>query len=79
MNTGNLRFHMWVISQYPDIDEFLKCGKYTAYDVVHLLAALYLNDVDTNTNHGQMTAVIRYKAPYTVAGKEPFILSCLRE
>ena len=67
------------MSQYPDIDDFLKCGKDTAYDVVHILAALDLNDVDTNTNHGQMTAVIRYKTPYIVAGKEPCILSCIRE
>ena len=76
MNTGNFDFHMWVMSQCPDtVDEFLQCGKDTAYDVVHLLAALDLKNVNTNATHGQMTAIIRYKTPYIVAGKGPFILS----
>ena len=76
MNTGNLQYHLWVMSQCPDIvHEFLQCGKDTAYDVVHLLAALDLKDVDKAETHGQMTAVIRYKTPYTVTGKGPFILS----
>ena len=53
MNTGNFDFHMLVMSQCPDIvDECLQCGKYTAYDVVHLLAALDLKDINTDTTHG---------------------------
>ena len=53
MNTGNLHFHMWVMSQFPDIvDEFLQCGKDTTYDVVHLLAALNLKNVDTDATSG---------------------------
>ena len=76
MNTGNIDFHMWVMSQCPDIvDEFLQCGKDTEYDVVHLLAALDLKDIQKDANHGQMTAVIRYKTPYVVDGKGSFILS----
>ena len=76
MNTGDYDFHIWVISQCPDIvDEFLQCGKDTAYDVVHLLAVLDLKDINTDATHGQMTAVIQYKTPYIVAGKGPFILS----
>ena len=76
INTGNLRFHMWVMSQCPDIvDEFLQYGNDTLYDVVHLLVTLDLKNVDTDTTHGQMTAVIRYKISYTIAGTKPFILS----
>ena len=76
MNTGNIDFHMWVMSQCPDIvDEFLQCGKDTEYDVVHLLAALDLKDIQKDANHGQMTAVIRYKTPYVADGKGLFILS----
>ena len=64
------------MSQFRDIvDDFLQCGKGTAYDVIHLLAALDLKDINTDTTHGQITAVIRYKTPYIIAGKEPFILS----
>ena len=68
MNTGGLTYHLWVMSQCPDIVE--------DYDVVHLLAALDLRGVPTNDDHGQMTAVIRYKTPYIVNDKAPFILSC---
>ena len=53
----------------------MQYGKDTAYDVVHLLAALDLKDVNKAETHDQMTAVIRYKTPYTVASKGPFILS----
>ena len=76
MNTGNIDFHLWVMSQCPDIvDEFLQCGKDTEYDVVHLLAALDIEDITKDSTHGQMTAVIRYKTPYFVTGKGPFVLS----
>ena len=57
------------------VDEFLQCGKDTEYDVVHLLTALDLKDIQKDANHEQMTAVIRYKTPYEVDGKGPFILS----
>ena len=76
MNTGNIDFHLWVMSQCPDIvDEFLQCGTNTEYDVVHLLAALDIEDINKDSTHGQMTAVIRYKTPYFVTGKGPFVLS----
>ena len=76
MNTGNFDFHMWVMLQCPDIvDGFWECGKDTTYDVVHLLTSLDLKDINTDSTHGQMTAVIQYKTPYIVAGKGPFILS----
>ena len=76
MNTGDFKYHLWVMSQCPIIvEEFLQCVKDTDYDIVHLLADLDLTWVPTNNDHGQMTAVIRYKKPYIVNGKGPFILS----
>ena len=76
MNTGNFDFHMWVMSQCPDIvDAFLQCIKDTDYDIVYLLTALDIKDINTDATHGQITAVIRYKTPYIVAGKGSFILS----
>ena len=42
---------------------------------MYVLAALDFNDVATDANHGQMTAVVRYETPYTVTGKGPFVLS----
>ena len=55
--------------------DFLQCGKDTAYDIVHLLTAFDLKDVHKAETHGQMTAVILYNTPYTMASKGPFILS----
>ena len=76
MNTSKFDFHMWVMSQCLDIvDEFLQCGKDTAYDVIHLLAALDLKDINTDATHGQTIAIIRYKTPCIIAGKGHFILS----
>ena len=76
MNTGDLKYNLWVMFQCPDIiEEYLQCGKDTDYDVVHLIAALDLCGVPTSDDHDQMTAVIRYKTPYIVTGKGLFILS----
>ena len=75
-NTGILDYHLWVISQCPDmVEEYSQCGKDVAYDVVHLLADLDLKDANQDVNHGKMTAAIRYKTPYIVKGRGPFILS----
>ena len=53
MNTSNLQYHIWVMSQCHEIvDAFLQCGKDTTNDVVHLLFALDLKDVATDVNHG---------------------------
>ena len=60
MNTCIFDFHIRVMFQCPDIvDDFFQCGKDTAYDVVYLLAALDLKDINTDATRGQMTAVIR--------------------
>ena len=42
---------------------------------MHLLATLNLNDVSTDVNHGQMTAIIRYKTLFTVSIKGLFVLT----
>ena len=39
------------------------------------MVALDLKNVDTDTTHDQMIAVIRYQKPYTIAGKGSFIIS----
>ena len=57
------------------VEEYLQCGKDTAYDVVLLLVALDLKDANQDVDHGKMTAVIRYKTPYIVKGRKIFIFS----
>ena len=61
INSGYLDYHLWVMSQCPEmVAEFLQCGPDTDYDVVQLLAALDLDPSHLSSTHGQMTAVIRY-------------------
>ena len=51
MNTGDLKYHLWVMSQCPDIvEDFLQSDKDTDYDVVHQLVALYLSEVPTTND-----------------------------
>ena len=76
MNTGNLAYHQWVMSQCPSmVAEYLECGDGTEYDVVQLLAALDLKGTHQPVHHGSMTAVIRYRTPYLINNTSPLILS----
>ena len=76
INTRHLQYHLWVISQCPEMaDEYLKCGKNIVYAVIHLLAALDLKNTDRDVDHGKMTAVINYRTPYIVQVRDSFILS----
>ena len=44
MNSGNLTYQLWVMFEYPEmVGEFIQCGGKSDYDVVKLLAALYLD------------------------------------
>ena len=76
MNTGSLTYHLWVMSQCPEmVAEIIQCGDGTGYDVVQLLAALDLDSSRQLLDHGKMTAVIRYKTPYFFNKSEPFFIS----
>ena len=47
MNSENLNYHPWVMSQCPImVDEYFQCSKDTAYDMVKLLATLDLKDTN---------------------------------
>ena len=46
MNSGNLAYHLWIMSECPKmVGEFIQCGGTSDYDVVKLLVAL---DLDTS-------------------------------
>ena len=76
MNSEYLDYHLWVMSQCPEIvAECLQCEPNTDNDVVPLLAALDLEPSHLPSTHGQITAVIRYHTPYLVNNKDPLILS----
>ena len=70
MYAGSLKYNLWVMSQCPEIMKiYLQYDKDTSYDVVNLLAALDLIDMNQDAEHGKMTTVIRYKIPYIVKGR----------
>ena len=76
MNTGNLAYHQWVMSQCPSmVAEYLECGAGTKYDVGQLLAVLDLKGTNHPVNPGSMTVVIRYRTPYFINNTSPLILS----
>ena len=65
LNSGNLDYHLWVMSQYPEIvGEFIYCGADTGYNVVQLMATLDLDTTNQPPDHGKMTAVIRYRISF---------------
>ena len=59
MNSGSFAYHLWVVSQCPEmVDEFIQCDDGTGYDFDQLLAALDLDSSHQPLDHGKMTAVI---------------------
>ena len=75
MNSGNLAYHLWVMSECPEmVGEFIQCGGTSDYDVVKLLAALDLDTSQQPVEYGHMTAVIRYRTPYLVNKRDPLFI-----
>ena len=76
MNSGSLTYHLWVMSQCPEmVGEFIQYGDGTGYDVVQVLATLDLDSSHQPLDHGKMTTVIRYKTPYFINKRDPLFLS----
>ena len=76
MNSGNLAYHHWVMSECTEMaGEFIQCGGTSDYDVVKLMAALDLDTIQQPVGHGHMTAVIRYRNPYLVNKRDPLFIS----
>ena len=76
MNTGNLDYHKWAMSQCSNmVAEYLVCGAGTEYDVFQLLAVLDLKGTHQPVNHSSMTTVIRYRTPYLINSTLPLIIS----
>ena len=75
MNSGNLTYHLWVMSQCPEmVGEFIQCGDCTRYDVVQRLATLNLDSTHQPLDHEKMTAVIRYMTRYLVNKRDPLFI-----
>ena len=67
---------MWIMYQCPGmVEDCLQYVKGTIYDDIRPLATLDLKDTNQDVDHDKMTSVIRYKTPYTVQDRGPFLIS----
>jgi hypothetical protein len=75
VSTGNLTFHRWIITTYPEI-----VHSYEEFDDTHPFEAIKLVGAisdPANFNeeaHGKLTAVVRYHMPYTDSDSSPTAL-----
>ena len=76
MNSRGLTYHLWVMSQCPEmVGEFIQCDESTGCDVVQFLAALNLDSSNQSLDHRKMTAIIRYRPPYFPNKRDPLFIS----
>jgi hypothetical protein len=76
LNTGYLLFHLWLMSERPDlVAEFISFDDANPFEPIKLGGAICdPADFDSST-HGNLTAVIRYYAPYIDNNGSPITLS----
>jgi hypothetical protein len=65
LNTGYLPFHLWLMSERPDlVSEFHRFDDSNPFEPIKLGGAIRDPDDFDASNHGNLTAVIRYFTPY---------------
>jgi hypothetical protein len=76
LNTGYLPYHQWVMSEHPTIvTEYSAFNDTNPFEPVKLGGAIRDPDDFDATNHGNLTAVIRYHTPYLDPAGAPVTLS----
>ena len=75
MNTGNLLLHQFIITTHPSIvAEYIQYDDSEPFDPIQLQCAV--NELDKITEeHGKLTAIVRYRTPYTYADGKPVLVS----
>jgi hypothetical protein len=76
LNTGYLLFHLWLMSERPDlVAEFISFDDSNPFEPIKLGGAIRdPSDFDA-TDHGNLTAVIRYYTPYVDTSGSPITIS----
>jgi hypothetical protein len=76
LNTGYLKFHLWLKSERPDlVAEFISFDDANPFEPIKLGGAISdPTDFDAS-DHGNLTAVIRYYTPYTDTSGSPITIS----
>ena len=75
MNTGNLLLHQFIITRHPYIvAEYIQYDDSNPFNPIQLQCAV--NDLDKTTEeHGKLTAIVRYRTPYTDIRGKPVLVS----
>jgi hypothetical protein len=76
LNTGYLTFHLWLMSERPDlVVEFLSFDDSNPFEPIKLGGAIRDPSNFDATDHGNLTAVVRYSTPYVDLSGSPITLS----
>ena len=75
-NAGNLTYHLWVMSEYPEmVGIFLQYDMSIEYHIIQLLAALDIDTIQFPTNYCNMISIIRYHTPYIINKRDSLLIS----
>jgi hypothetical protein len=76
LNTGFLLFHLWLKSERPDlVAEFVSFDDSNPFEPIKLGGAIRDPANFDATDHGNLTAVIRYYTPYVDSSGSPITIS----
>jgi hypothetical protein len=75
VSSGNLLFHQWVITTYPElVHSFVQFDDSNPFEAIKLVGAIKDPDDFNEETHGRLTAVVRYRLPYTDDESNPVVL-----
>ena len=75
MNTGNLLAHQYLMSTYPEtVLEYTQHNDTNPFQPIRLISALD-DSLKPSVDTGHLTAIVRYRTPYTDINDKPVILS----
>jgi hypothetical protein len=76
LNTGYLLFHLWLKSERPDlVAEFIYFDDTNPFEAIKLGGTISDPADFDASDHGNLTAVIRYYTPYTDVSGSPITIS----
>ena len=76
LDSSNLQFHCWIMSQYPHlVSDFHMFDDTNPFEPNKLLGAVTNSDSYDFDTHGQLTGVIQYFTPYVNTHNQPITIS----
>lgn len=73
--SGNLLFHQWVVTTYPDLVHlFEPFDDSNPFEAIKLIGAVKDTASYNEDTHGRLTAMVRYFLPYTDSTSHPTVL-----